>query len=117
MRSLLLVLFASCAPNIELSTDRTAYAVGETIEFTLRNRGLEAVRYNLCSVAFSPAIEEPTRVCAANAEGLPSGRWVSTSKDIPSNANAGNYVLEISLESVSSGERFTVESSPFEIRP
>ena len=108
--------------GITLTTNVTQVAPGDPLVLTLHNHSASPVGYNLCFVEFQPRANgqwsEQTvqflRLCTEDLPILPSGQSVSSAETVPA-MPPGTYRVLTTV--VVAGERLTVASEPFGVRP
>lgn len=95
--------FVASDPAVEVTTDRAAYAPGDTVRVTMRNVSGESLGYNLCvskldrrsadAWATVDVFPGPGGACTMELRHLPAGESVQTRRVIPAATEAGTYRL------------------------
>ena len=95
--------FVASDPLVEVTTDRAAYAPGDTVRVTFRNVSGEVLGYNLCVSKLDrrsgdawTTVDEfpgPGGACTLELRSLREGESVQAKRAIPASSPAGTYRL------------------------
>lgn len=109
--------------GIVFRTDRTTYALGDTMRLTLRNETDQPLGYNLCSSmperrsAAGWTRAPLDRVCTAELRTLAPGTEASFAERLTAEWRPGEYRVTTHVERIRSGERGPVATQSFVVRP
>jgi hypothetical protein len=100
---------------IELTTDRSAYAAGDTLTLQVANRSTLTITYNFCSAELHRMVQgtwvniSPSGVvCSAIAYGVPPGFSAEHPMRLSGALESGTYryVDSVSIDGIDGDERF-----------
>ncbi|TVP74482.1 MAG: hypothetical protein EA352_10720 [Gemmatimonadales bacterium] len=111
--------------GLHLSTDRSAYQAGDTVQLALVNETSGEVGHNLCFAALEQEVEgewvldtaSADRVCLTVLYLLPAGETADHPRELPADLEAGTWRVRAHVHLADEGEHRDVASPPFEVTP
>ena len=111
----------SASPAIQLATEPSSAAPGDTLTLILTNASQEAIGYNLCSSGLERRqgtdwqVVPSNRVCTMELRVLEPGDQATFPVDVPDTLSTGEYRFTTSVDLFDSGGREGLASEAFSV--